>query len=77
MAWFTCVSYYYFLYVVIYAPRLKDFVLSLGGFVVVVVVVLFLFFCLTCKEKFCPGHSLFFYCLTCKEKFCLGHSWEF
>ena len=30
------------LYVVIYAPRLKDFVLSLGGFVVVVV--LFLFF---------------------------------
>ena len=39
MAWFTCVSYYYFLYVVIYAPRLKDFVLSLGGFVVVVVVV--------------------------------------
>ena len=42
MAWFTCLSYYYFLYVVIYAPRLKDFVLSLGGFVVVVV--LFLFF---------------------------------
>ena len=40
----------------IYAPRLKDFVLSLGGFVVVVVV-LFLFFCLTCKEKFCLGHS--------------------
>ena len=39
MAWFTCLSYYYFLYVVIYAPRLKDFVLSLGGFVVVVVVV--------------------------------------
>ena len=39
MAWFTCDSYYHFLYVVIYAPRLKDFVLSLGGFVVVVVVV--------------------------------------
>ena len=33
MAWFTCDSYYHFLYVVIYAPRLKDFVLSLGGFV--------------------------------------------
>ena len=42
MAWFTCDSYYHFLYVVIYAPCLKDFVLSLGGFVVVVV--LFLFF---------------------------------
>ena len=39
----TCVSFYYFLYVVIYAPRLKDFVLSLGGFVVVVVVVLLFF----------------------------------
>ena len=35
MAWFTCDSYYHFLYVVIYAPHLKDFVLSLGGFVVV------------------------------------------
>ena len=35
MAWFTSVSYYHFLYVVIYAPPLKDFVLSLGGFVVV------------------------------------------
>ena len=35
MAWFACVSFYYFLYVVIYAPRLKDFVLSLVGFVVV------------------------------------------
>ena len=44
MAWFTCVSFYHFLYVVMYAPRLKDFVLSLGVFVVVVVVVLFLFF---------------------------------
>ena len=43
MAWFTCDSYYHFLYVVIYAPRLKDFVLSLGGFVVVVVVVLLFF----------------------------------
>ena len=43
MAWFTCVSYYYFLYVVIYAPRLKDFVLSLGGFLVVVVVVVDIF----------------------------------
>ena len=40
MAWFTCVSFYDILYVVIYAPCLKDFVLSLGGFVVV----LFLFF---------------------------------
>ena len=31
MAWFTCFSY-----VVIYAPRVKDFVLSLGGFVAAV-----------------------------------------
>ena len=35
MAWFTCVNYYHFSYAVIYAPRLKDFVLSLGGFVVI------------------------------------------
>ena len=42
MAWFTCVNYCCFSYVVIYAPRVKDFVLSLGSFVVIVVVVFFL-----------------------------------
>ena len=36
MAWFTCVNYYCFSYVVIYAPHVKDFVLSLGGFVATV-----------------------------------------
>ena len=36
MAWFTCVNYYCFSYVVIYAPHVKDFVLSLGGFVAAV-----------------------------------------
>ena len=41
MAWFASVSYYHFLYVVIYAPPLKDFVLSLGGFVVVLFLIFF------------------------------------
>ena len=36
MAWFTCVNYYCFSYVMIYAPRVKDFVLSLERFLVVV-----------------------------------------
>ena len=36
MAWFTCVNYYCFSYVVISAPHVKDFVLSLGGFVATV-----------------------------------------
>ena len=36
MAWFTCVNYYCFSYVMIYAPRVKDFVLSLEHFLVVV-----------------------------------------
>ena len=35
MAWFTCINYYRFSYVVINAPCVKDFVLSLGSFVVV------------------------------------------
>ena len=36
MAWFTCVNYYCFSYVMIYTPRVKDFVLSLERFLVVV-----------------------------------------
>ena len=36
MAWFTCVNYYCFSYVMIYAPRVKDFVLSLERFLVLV-----------------------------------------
>ena len=40
MAWFSCVSYYHFSLAMIYAPRLKDFVHSLGG----LLVVLFCFF---------------------------------
>ena len=36
MAWFTCVNYYCFSYVMIYAPRVKDFVLFLERFLVVV-----------------------------------------
>ena len=36
MAWFTCVNYYCFSYVMIYAPRVKDFVISLERFLVVV-----------------------------------------
>ena len=36
MAWFTCINYYCFSYVVIYAPRVREFVLSLRGFAVVV-----------------------------------------
>ena len=35
MAWFTCVNYYCFSYVMIYAPRVKDFVRSLERFLVV------------------------------------------
>ena len=42
MAWFTCINYYRFSYVVINAPCVKDFVLSLGSFVVVAG---FFFFC--------------------------------
>ena len=36
MAWFTYVNYYCFSYVMIYASRVKDFVLSLEHFLVVV-----------------------------------------
>ena len=36
MAWFTCVNYYCFSYVMIYAPRVKDVFLSLERFLVVV-----------------------------------------
>ena len=35
MAWFTCVNYYCFSYVMINAPRVKDFVLFLERFLVV------------------------------------------
>ena len=42
MAWFTCVNYYCFSYVMIYAPRVKDFVLSLERFLVVVGIFFFL-----------------------------------
>ena len=36
MAWFTCVNYYCLSYVMIYVPRVKDFVLSFERFLIVV-----------------------------------------
>ena len=38
MAWFTCVTYYCFSYVMIYAPGVKDFVFSLERFLLLVVI---------------------------------------
>ena len=52
MAWFTCVNYYCFSYVMIYAPRVKNFVLSLERFLVVVGIFFFLWKILILKKLF-------------------------